>query len=166
MSSGWIKAPEHLVIDTVPLLLLLVGAFDPDYLPKFKRLSTYGYSEKDYYILRKFILSTKMVFVTPGVLSEISNFLENDKHFSEILHRNLEFLVKLKETYVNKINILTSNEVFEIAFTDTSLVLAAKSNNGCILTRDFKLWGICKKIGVASFHLDHVLAEGNLVSNQ
>jgi len=78
MSRSWIKAPRHLVIDTIPLMLLLVSAYDRSYLLKFKRLKSYGYKEEDFEVLRKFLLSTKSITVTPGVLAEAANFLEND----------------------------------------------------------------------------------------
>jgi hypothetical protein len=114
MSGSWIKAPRHLVMDTIPLMLLLVGTYDRSYLPKFKRLKSYGYKEEDYEVLRKFLLSTKSITVTPGVLAEAANFLENDS----------------------------------------------------ILTRDRKLWAACKKSGVDAFHLDQVLAAGDLISQR
>lgn len=164
MSKGLIKAPRNLVIDTIPLLLLLVGAYDPVYLSKFKRLSGYGYTEKDFDILVKFLFGTKTAIITPGVLSEASNFLENDRYFPDIIDNNMDLLMKLREIYVDKTNILRSDELFKIAFTDTSLTLAAKSNNASILTRDYRLWGICDKIGLTAYHLDHVLAAGDLIS--
>lgn len=166
MLKGLIKTPRNLVIDTIPLLLLLVGAYNPVYLSKFKRLSGYGYTKKDFDILVKFLFGTRIAIVTPGVLSEASNFLENDRYFSDIIVSNMDLLLRLREIHVDKINILRSDELFTIAFTDTSLTLAAKSNNASILTRDYRLWGVCNKIGLTAYHLDQVLAEGDLISKR
>jgi hypothetical protein len=80
MLRSWIKAPRHVVMDTIPLTLLLVGAYDQSYLLKFKRLKSYGYKEEGFEVLRKFLLSTKTITVTPGVLAETADFLENDTH--------------------------------------------------------------------------------------
>lgn len=166
MSRSWIRAPRHLVMDTIPLMLLLVGAYDRSYLLKFKRLKSYGYVEEDFEVLRKFLLSTKTITVTPGVLAEAANFLENDSHFSEIIVRNMGLLAKLKEVYIEKARILNCELVFQLAFTDTSLLLLAQNSGDSILTRDRKLWAACKKSGVDVFHLDQVLSAGDLISQR
>lgn len=102
MLKGLIKTPRNLVIDTIPLLLLLVGAYNPVYLSKFKRLSGYGYTKKDFDILVKFLFGTRIAIVTPGVLSEASNFLENDRYFSDIIVSNMDLLIKLREILLTK----------------------------------------------------------------
>lgn len=166
MLKGWTKVPRHLVIDTTPLLLTLVGSYDPAYLTKFKRLSTYGYTKKDFEILKKFLLGTSTITVTPGVLAEVFNYLENDDHFLEIFNNNMILLSSMKELYVEKSNILRFDEFHKIAFTDTSLVLAAKSTGSSILTRDWKLYGVCKSLGIEARHLDNVLEEGNIIRSR
>ncbi len=163
MSRSWIKAPSHLVMDTVPLLLLLVGAYDQSYLSKFKRLKSYGYEKWHFEVLSKYIFGTKTVTITPGVLSETGNFLENDHHFSEILASNVSLLAMIKEAYIEKARILNCELIFQLAFTDASLILFAQDSGGSILTRDRKLWAACKKRGVDAHHLDEVLAAGDLI---
>jgi hypothetical protein len=153
-------------MDTIPLMLLLVGAYDRSYLTKFKRLNSYGYEEEDFEVLRKFLLSTKTITVTPGVLVEAGNFLENNPHYSKIIVRNISLLAKLNEVYIEKARILNCELVFQLAFTDTSLLLLAKNNGASVITRDRKLWAACKKIGVDVFHLDQVLSAGDLISQR
>ncbi len=163
MSSGWIRAPGLLVIDTIPLLLFLVGVYDPSYLRSFKRLNTYGYEEKHFEILNSFLLRTGRIAVTSSVLSEISNILQNDKHFLEILDLSMNFLMELDEMHIEKNKILSSGEFPKLAFTDTSILITAKDHRGSILTRDRGLWGACRGQEISALHLDDVLAMGDII---
>ncbi len=47
MSRCMIKAPKIIVIDTIPLLLFLIGTYDTNLISKFKRLKMYKYSVKN-----------------------------------------------------------------------------------------------------------------------
>ena len=47
MSKCMIKAPKVIIIDTIPLLLFLIGTYDTNLISKFKRLKTYNYSVKN-----------------------------------------------------------------------------------------------------------------------
>jgi hypothetical protein len=42
---------------------------------------------------------------------------------------------------------------------DTSIILAARKNNALILTDDFPLNGMCKKIGINSIHIYEILSQ-------
>lgn len=162
MSKGVIRTPQKVVIDTIPLLLFLIGGYDEKLISDFKRLKSYHYSIKDFATLQHFLSHTKNIIVTPGVLSEVSNFaeqLKNDR-FSELINKNIGFLKFTNEIYIEKDNILESNEVFKFGFTDTSILLAAKKNNGEILTRDYKLYNYCHNLGVNAYFLEHILDIG------
>ena len=73
MSECMIKAPKIIVIDTIPLLLFLIGTYDTNLISKFKRLKTYNYSVKNFTILKQFLAHAQIIIVTPGVLCEVSN---------------------------------------------------------------------------------------------
>jgi rRNA-processing protein FCF1 len=75
-------------------------------------------------------------------------------------------LDKLNEVYIEKARISNCELVFQLSFTDTSLLLLAKNNGASVLTRDRKLWSTCKKNGVEVFHLDQVLSAGDLISQR
>ncbi|MDO9098954.1 MAG: hypothetical protein Q7U60_12645 [Candidatus Methanoperedens sp.] len=138
---------QPIITDTSPLLLLLMGLYDENAIAKFKRLSKYD--SDDYDLLLQFIAKRKII-VTPQVLSEVSNFAKELKpnRFSEFIEGNRSTLEKIDEKYIPKTAILASQEIVKFGFTDTSIILAAKENNALVLTDDFPLSGICKKIGV------------------
>ncbi len=137
---------KPVITDTSPLLLLLMGLYDKNAIEEFKRLSKYD--SDDYDLLLQFTAKRKII-VTPQVLSEVSNFAKDLKNkFSEFIEENKPTLERIDEKYIPKSDILASKEVVKFGFTDTSIILAAKENNELVLTDDFPLFGVCKKIGV------------------
>ncbi|CAG0974051.1 MAG: hypothetical protein MPEBLZ_02271 [Candidatus Methanoperedens nitroreducens] len=160
-----IRVPKVIVIDTIPLLLFLIGAYDQNLILTFKRLKTYKYTFEDFTILKEFLFRTKVIVVTPGVLSEVSNFAFECGHFSDLLEKNIKYLMSMKEFYVSKEIIFESNEeLFKFGFTDTSLIIAAKNNVGEILTRDYGLSQYCqKKLGIGALNLEDILRIKELI---
>lgn len=162
MLKNLIRTPQKVVIDTIPLLLFLIGGYDTKLISEFKRLKSYHYSVKDFKTLQNFLSYSKNVIVTPGVLCEVSNYAEqlaNDR-FSELINKNINFLKFTTEIHIHKDNILESNQIFKFGFTDTSILFAAKKNNGNILTKDYKLYNYCKKFSIDAYFLDTVLEIG------
>ena len=160
-----IRVPKVIVIDTIPLLLFLIGAYDKNLILTFKRLKSYRYTFEDFTILKEFLFRTKVIVVTPGVLSEVSNFAFECGHFSDLLEKNIKYLMSMKEFYVSKEIIIESNEeLFKFGFTDTSLIIAAKNNAGEILTRDYGLSQYClKKLGIGALNLEDILRIKELI---
>ena len=161
-SKKWVRAPRNVIIDTVPLLLFLTGIYDKKVISKFKRLKKYGYDDKSFEILQLFLAYSKTITVTPGVLSEVSNFAEqftNDR-FAGLIHDNLKILRAMGEIYISKDTILDSDEIFKFGFTDTSIIFAAKNTDGEVLTKDYRLYSYCQKLGIRAYHLDRVIEMG------
>lgn len=151
MSKKLLDKGQVIVIDTSPLLLLLMGLYDKNAINNFKRLSEYD--SDDYDLLYQFVAKRKII-VTPQVLSEVSNFADQLKNrFSEFIEENRPNLEKIDEKYITKAEILTSPEVIKFGFTDTSIILAAKENNALVLTDDFPLCNICKRNGLDAKHM-------------
>lgn len=149
---------KPIITDTSPLLLFLIGLYDKNAIKNFKRLSP-KYDSEDYDLVFQFIAKRKII-VTPQVLSEVSNFAKELKNkFSEFIEGNRPTLEKIIEKYVPKTDILASQEVIKFGFTDTSIILAAKENNALVLTDDFPLSGLCKKIGVDTMHMNEILSQ-------
>lgn len=155
---------KPIIFDTSPLLLLLMGIYDKNAISSFKRLS--NYDADDYELLFQFALKRKII-VTPHVLSEVSNFADRLKDkFSEFLESNKMALNKIDEKYISKTYILSTPEVNKFGFTDISIILAAKENNALVLTDDFPLYGICKKIGLDTMHVrTEILSQKEIFKN-
>lgn len=155
----WVESPRNVIIDTTPLLLFLTGIYDKKVISKFKRLKKYGYDDKSFEILQLFLAYSKTITVTPGVLSEVSNFAEELKsdRFARLIQDNLKILETMGEIYISKDTILDSDEIFKFGFTDTSIIFAAKNSGGGVLTKDYRLCSYCQKSGNRAYHLDHIL---------
>ncbi len=133
-----------------------MGLYDENAIVKFKRLSEYD--SDDYKLLLQFT-ATRKIIVIPQVLSEVSNFSKDLKNkFSEFIEENKPTLEKIDEKYISKTDILASQELVKFGFTDTSIILAAKENNALVLTDDFPLSGLCKKIEIDTVHMDEILS--------
>jgi len=135
-----------------------MGLYDENAIAKFKRLSEYN--SDDYKLLLQFTAKRKII-VTPQVLSEVSNFAKELKSntFSEFIEENKPTLEKIDEKYIPKTDILASQEIVKFGFTDTSIIIAAKENNALVLTDDFPLSGLCKKIGVDTMHMMEIRSQ-------
>ncbi len=79
--------------------------------------------------------------------------IESFKRLSKYDIEDFELLLQ----YIG--NILNENDLFKFGFTDISIILAARKNNALVLTDDFPLNGICKKIGINSIHIDEILSQ-------
>ncbi|VVB94109.1 Uncharacterised protein [uncultured archaeon] len=150
---------KTVIPDTSPLLLILMGLYDKECITNFKRLSNKNYKIEDYELLLQFIAKKKII-VTPHILTEVSNFATKLKEnkFSEFIDANRPVLEKIDEEYVSKTNLLNETELIKFGFTDTSIVVAARKNNGLVLTDDFPLFGMCKKIGINAVHMNEILS--------
>lgn len=152
MSRRLSKSRKPILIDTSPLLLLLVGAFDESLIGRFKRVSRYDRTDFD--LLVQF-LTGRRICVTPGVLAEVSNLAMELKHdgFGRLVDHNIQALKRMDERYVPKDTILNVGEIKRIGVTDTSLLVAAKECKGEILTEDHPLCSRCRKRGISAIHV-------------
>lgn len=152
---------KNIVMDTAPLLLLLIGLYDTNQIGKFKRVSKFN--ETDFELLSRFV-SRSRITVTPEVLAEVSNFAQELKgeRFAGFITANMETLKKLGEVYIKKEDILGKNEVFKLGFTDTSLLLLAQKDNANVLTDDTHLWSRCKNLGIKTTLLNEILSMKDL----
>jgi len=99
MSRRLIKVPAKVVIDTGPLLLFLAGNYDPESIPKMKRLKYDGKpcNAVHYDILKQYLNHAKDRLITPGILSEAWNLIDNDisnrKDKEDLFYSNLNYYI-------------------------------------------------------------------------
>ncbi len=167
MLKKLIRVPSKVVVDTGPLLLFLAGNHDPDSIPKMKRIKYGGgpCNEKHYDILTQYLNHTKERQITPGVLSEVWNLIDNDisnkRDKEQLFADNIRYFKLINEIYVPKNEILLDDylrsNAWKFGFTDASIILCAKNNGACVLTQDFPLHNICKNLKIESNHLNSIL---------
>jgi len=168
MLKKLIKVPARVVIDTGPLLLFLTGNYSPDSLPKMKRIRYDGgpCNKVHYDVLLQYLNHAKEILITPGVLSETWNLIDNDisdkKCKKNLFVKNISYFKIINEIYVSKDEILADNylslNAHKYGFTDASIILCAKNNHACVLTHDFPLFNICKTLKIDSNYLDSILS--------
>lgn len=168
MLKKLIKVPARVVIDTGPLLLFLAGNYNPESLPKMKRIKYDGgpCNKMHYDVLLQYLNHTKEILITPGVLSEAWNLIDNDisdKTYKEKLFvENIKYFKIINERYVPKDEILADNylslNTWKYGFTDASIILCAKNNHACVLTQDFPLFNVCKNLKIDSNYLNSILS--------
>ena len=168
MSRRLIKVPAKVVIDTGPLILFLAGNYDPESIPKMKRIKYDGKpcNAVHYDILKQYLSHAKERLITPGILSEAWNLIDNDisnrKDKEELFYANLNYFKLVHEIHIPKDEILShrclSQKAWKFGFTDSSIILCAKNNNACVLTQDYPLFNICKNLKIETSHLSSVLS--------
>jgi hypothetical protein len=117
MSGRLSRVRKAVLIDTSPLLLLLVGAYDETLIGRFKRVR--NYKQVDFDLLVQFLAGRK-VCVTPGVLAEMSNLAMELKQseFGRLVDHNLQELKQMDEHYIPKDTILITKELKKAGVTD------------------------------------------------
>lgn len=140
------------LVDSSPLLLLLVGTCERGLVERFKR--TKNYSRNDYDLLVQF-LAGRRVIATPGVLAEVSNMAMQlrREEFARLVDRNIDGLRHMGEIHVAKDLIIEAPEFKRVGATDTTLLLAARDNDWEILTSDHPLFSRCRSEGIEATHM-------------
>ena len=66
---------------------------------------------------------------------------------------NIDGLKKIGECHISKDIILESDVFPKMGYTDTSILIAAKENNGEVLTTDFPLLSRCKSLNMEATNI-------------
>ena len=130
-------------IDANLIVLLVVGSVDRGLVGRHRRARTF--EPKDYDRLVDFIRDAGQVFVTPNVLTEASNLLENpnDPRFLEKLR---ELIKTSQETAVDSTRAAHNSGFIRLGLTDAGL-LEVVSAERPLLTNDLKLYMAAFKKG-------------------
>lgn len=149
---------KGIIVDTGPLILLLAGYYNYDLIGKNKL--TAEFTKEDFDILNGFLSNFRIIIVTPHVLAEVSNLINNgiDKSkFADFIDKIIEKLSDLKEVYVQKDEIIFREELKKVGITDTAILLSSEKDGNLILTKDFKFEGLCRSKGLPVIHFDKEL---------
>ncbi|MCY4270216.1 MAG: PIN domain-containing protein [Gammaproteobacteria bacterium] len=130
-------SPTSAFIDTNLLILLLVGSSDRNQVGKHRR--TRNFSSEDYDRLVFLIDSLDRVLVTPNILTETSNLLNNSHDFR--LMEQLRLLInQTDEVYIKSKSVANSQIFTRLGLTD-SVLLESVSIKSPLITVDFDLYG-------------------------
>ena len=131
---------KELIIDTEPLLILLVGIYDT------KKLSRVSGKTEDFNYIVQLLRLYKKGIVTPQILAEVSNHAQNQLkgNFPDFIDKVLSYLKILDEKYVCKDKLLNKiKEIKDFGISDVSLIEISNENR-LILTKDKDFLYYCK----------------------
>ncbi len=129
------------VVDTNVLLLYIVGLTDRSYIQSFKITRSAGFREKDWDTLDLWLGKFSTIWITGGILAEVSNHLGKMKDQRGVrCHMMLmRFVSNMEESHFDAIELIKDESSFlRLGYTDTSLVREA-SLGRLVLTDDAKL---------------------------
>lgn len=142
-------------VDTNLLLVLLVGALDPDQIARFKR--TKAYTRDDYFLLVSFIGKYKHILTTPNVLTEVSNLM--GQLSDPLLHRTRTSLARLaqdaREQYLPSKELVLDPNFAVLGLADASIAQAA-GTDVTVLTADLPLYQRLSSAGHDVVNFNHL----------
>lgn len=141
------------LLDSDPFLLLLIGHYDRNMIGKVKRLKHYRPIHYD--LLFQFLAGRK-IFITSGILAEVSNLSKicvGSSRFKPFLEAIIPQLQQTGEYEISK-DVIIENPAFpRLGYTDTSIVVAGTDKEVEIVTADFPLYSRCNNLGLKIIHM-------------
>ena len=117
---------KGVLLDTGPLLLLLVGKYDRGYIQHYSKLKSQ--SQETFQKLENFVKKFNKVIITPHVLAELSN-LANDMpqgRCRDFLKQCAQQLERFNEVTIEKDLIIRQAQFPEFGVTDMGIVIACE----------------------------------------
>lgn len=155
---------KDIIIDTGPLILFLSGVYNYESIGK--NSLTKEFSKEDFRLLSEFLRNFKKIIITPHVLTEVSNLVNNKlpkNYFKDFIVKVLKDIKDMKEVTINKEEITSKEILKEIGVADTSILICCEKENKLILTKDFNLSLRGQKKEMPIIHFDTLRAiEWNL----
>lgn len=143
------------ILDTGPLVFLLIGLCDPS--KKNSGDIWQGHTQEELELLIKLIKPFKSIIITPQILAECTNLLNQKMDSSKhqfILTQIINPLRQFGEVYIEKNIILNYTEFSRFGSTDIGTIECSKKMNSLIITEDSDLKRFCysNKIPCINFH--------------
>ncbi|HXU33610.1 MAG TPA: hypothetical protein VN851_23830 [Thermoanaerobaculia bacterium] len=160
-SGAEVVGAGSILVDSGPLLLLLIGSVDPNLIPRHKRLD--AYSESHFAELRRFVESFGRVLVTPNILTEVSNLapsfkLGDDELKRRVLSRLAQLIEEVLEVVVPSREAATQPEFLRLGLTDSG-ILSSIEEKVTVLTADFNLYQALLGRGRTAINVFHLLRD-------
>jgi len=147
---------KRLLLDTNLLLLFLIGTFDRNLIPRFKR--TTAFSINDFETLATLLSFFDSWITTPQLLTEVSslaNSLPDSMKPQWHLHLRVQ-TDSLLELFVPSIELMQQQSFLAFGLADSSICAAAPT--ALVLTEDFRLSGYLRNKALPVMNFRDVLA--------
>jgi len=132
------------MVDTSPLIIFFLGEFDKNKQTNFIEKWTKGnksYTSTDYIFLKKFLDGSpfEKLCITPHIFHEFYKHIQQvlgNRLFYEFFDYNIDFLMVLKEEYVDKNNIMSHPFFKKLEIGEHSLYLVKEKDKPCCILTD------------------------------
>lgn len=135
---------KKLIIDTNILLLFIIGyQLKGQYISKSKRLQ--GYTLEDYNILIEIIKEFEKIYITPYIVTEVSNLIDLHGDVRTEIFKYFELIIQAVEIIdIDVKNDANGDYFHHFGITDHSLIKLIKDYT--IITNDRKLTSVLNYI--------------------
>lgn len=142
------------MLDSNLLLLLLVGAYDRNMIVRFKR--TQQFVSDDFDLLVRFVEFFERVFVTPHILTEVSNM---SGQLREPARREVRMQIQRLSEHAHEQSkpsaaLVVHSRFLVFGLTDVAVISAA--SECLVLTDDFDLAGVLAGEGADVINFNHI----------
>jgi hypothetical protein len=147
---------KGILLDTTPLLLLIVGIYDEEWIHKFKHTSEI-FTDRDYQILAGLVDKFRKIVTTPNILTEACNLLGQapEKIKIDFLKVLAILAKKFSERRKSNKKLFKQRYFTKFGLTDSSIIEDAKDKY-LVLTTDFPLSGYLEHIGADVINFNHI----------
>lgn len=140
------QSADNIIIDTGPLLIHAVGAFQEN---KLKDVCLCREPTKEFEFLNRLFASRKSFYITPYILSELLYHIRkklrlNEEGVDKFFNCYREFLNKIGEFHFDKEKII-NNKYIKFGLADISLVKAYEEGGSLIFSDDGSFCRLCEK---------------------
>ena len=144
-----------LIVDTNLLLLLVVGAYAPEQIDRFKR--TRAYLRNDYLLLLAFAREFRRVLVTPNLLTEVSNLAGqlSEPVRSRVFVSFAALTRQVDERYFASSDLVGEADFLRFGLADTSVIAMARERIA-VITDDLPLYVRLTSAGVQVTNFNHI----------
>lgn len=141
------------LLDTNVLMLKMVAETDASLLRTYKRVQQF--EEGDIVLLGELLSRFDILYSTPHVLTEASNFIDQAPQHrrKELFDCFQRYVTANEERYETALALVKRNEFVSLGLADTGL--CSLSNIAVVITMDFHLSGRIEAIGGSVVNFNH-----------
>lgn len=141
-----------ILVDTNSLILIVLGLMDPRLINTHSKTSIY--EEEDFEHLMTFIGDLKNIVVTPNILTEVDNLLNNFSGNLKYPYINafIKLITESSETYIRSMEVVEAHKFFNFGLTD-SVILELAPKIDCLITSDSRLSDYATGMGIRTYDL-------------
>ncbi len=139
---------KGIIVDTNILILYVAGFYDLCYLEKISRVNNKQYSKDDFEAIAKLLSKFQVIYITPQILSELSNLSfkdeknrdKKDDNFSQYLLEVVRIITSTEEYFSPKNDLMQIDHFPKFGFTDMSILDLAIKKELPVITDDLGLY--------------------------